>query len=96
VTGRLLTTREVAERYGVSPETILRWKDRLGLPVIVLTSRALRYDTDALDTWEAERTRAASPGREGVSNPDRRRRQSEANLSGSAIPLPQAARTEED
>src|SRR5262245_56813790 len=25
VTDRLLTTREVAERYGVTPETILRW-----------------------------------------------------------------------
>jgi excisionase family DNA binding protein len=96
VSDRLLTTREVAERYAVTPETILRWVERRGLPVLKLTSRALRYDEAALDAWEAEHTRAASPGRGSVTSPDRRRRQGEANLSVSPVPLPPAARNEEE
>lgn len=94
--GRLLTTREVAERLGVSPESILRWIDSRGLPAIRLTSRALRYDEAALDAWIAEHATAATPGREGVNDPDRRRRQGEATLPVSTIPLPRAAKDEED
>lgn len=93
---RLLTTREVADRLGVIPETVLRWIETRGLPAIRLTSRALRYDEAALDTWIAERTTAASPGRGSVSHPDRRRRQGEANLSVSATPLRRGARNEEE
>jgi len=95
VTDRLLTTREVADRLGVTPETILRWIDRRGLPVVRLTSRALRYDPDAIDAWIGERTAAASPGREGVKQPDRRRRRREANLSVSSNPLRSGAEREE-
>jgi excisionase family DNA binding protein len=65
VSGRLLTTREVADRLGVIPETILRWVDHRGLPVIRLTSRALRYDEAELDAWLAERaTKADTADRE--------------------------------
>ena len=56
---RLLTTAEVADRLGVSPETILRWVDHRGLPAIRLTSRALRYDADELDAWLAEKASTA-------------------------------------
>jgi excisionase family DNA binding protein len=55
-TARLLTTREVADRYRVAPETILRWIEIRGLPAIRLTSRAIRYDEDALDAWERGRS----------------------------------------
>jgi excisionase family DNA binding protein len=96
VSDRLLTTREVADRLGVIPETVLRWIETRGLPAIRLTSRALRYEETALDTWIAEHTVAASPGRESVTKPDRRRRQGEANLSVSPNPLPPAARNEEN
>jgi excisionase family DNA binding protein len=96
VTDRLLTTREVADRLGVTPETVLRWVERRGLPVVRLTSRALRFDERRLDAWIAEHTVAASPGRGSVTSPDRRRRQGEANLSVSPVPLPPAARNEEE
>jgi excisionase family DNA binding protein len=94
VSGRRLTTREVADRYRITPETVLRWVETRGLPVIRLTSRALRYDEDALDAWELEHATAA-PGRESASNPDRRR-QGNGILPVPAIPLPLAARDEED
>jgi excisionase family DNA binding protein len=94
--GPLRTTREIADRLGVTPETVLRWIETRGLPAIRLTSRALRYDETALDAWIAEHTVTASPGRESVTKPDRRRRHSEANLSVSPSPLPPAARDEEN
>jgi hypothetical protein len=64
------------------------------LPAIRLTSRALRYDEAELDAWLDEHATAA-PGRESASNPDRRRRRN-AILPVPAIPLPSAARDEED
>jgi excisionase family DNA binding protein len=85
VIDRLLTTREVADRLGVTPETVLRWIDRRGLPVVRLTSRALRYDRAALDAWIAERTTAALR-RESANSPDQRRR-GEATLSAPTVPL---------
>jgi excisionase family DNA binding protein len=94
VSGRLLRTREVAERYQVAPETVLRWIETRGLPAIRLTSRALRYDEEALDAWELEHATTA-PGRESASDPDRRR-QGNGILPLPAIPLPSAARDEED
>jgi excisionase family DNA binding protein len=95
VNGRLLTTREVAERLGVMPETILRWIDARGLPALRLTSRALRYDEEALDAWLAEHATAA-PGRGSANHLDRRRRDN-ANLLGPTTTLLRpAARDEED
>lgn len=49
---RRLTTRDVAERYSVAPDTILRWVEERGLPAMRLTSRAIRYDEDELEEWE--------------------------------------------
>jgi excisionase family DNA binding protein len=92
--GRLLTTREVASRLGVIPETVLRWIDTRGLPAIRLTSRALRYDETELEAWIAEHATAA-PGRESANDPDRRR-QGNGILPVPTIPLPSAARDEED
>jgi excisionase family DNA binding protein len=93
VNRRLLTTRDVAGRLGVSPETVLRWIERRGLPARRLTSRAISFDGVELDAWLAERATAA-PGRESASNPDRRRHPN-GILPVPAIPLPQAARDEE-
>ena len=49
---RLLTTREAAERLGVTPETVLRWighaRAALGRR---LPSRAIRYHEDELEAW---------------------------------------------
>jgi excisionase family DNA binding protein len=51
---RLLTTREVADRLGIMPATVLRWVETRGLPAIRLTSRAIRYEEGALDAWIEE------------------------------------------
>jgi excisionase family DNA binding protein len=95
VSGRLLKTWQVAERLGVSGETVLAWIDTRGLPAIRLSSRAIRYDESKLDAWIAERETAASPERGSASNPERRRRHSKANLPVPATPLQRAARNEE-
>ena len=93
---RLLTTREVADRLGVIPETVLRWIETRGLPAIRLTSRALRYEEAALDAWIAEHTTATTPGRGSANQLDRRRRQSEATLRVPTNPLLPAGQNEED
>jgi excisionase family DNA binding protein len=49
----LLTTREVAERFAVSPETVLRWWRRGELPGFRLGATALRFDPVELDAFLA-------------------------------------------
>lgn len=44
MTGRLLTTREVAEMLGLSPESVLRRWRRGELPGYRLSSNVLRFD----------------------------------------------------
>jgi predicted DNA-binding transcriptional regulator AlpA len=90
-----LTTREVADRLGVTAETVLRWRVTRDLPSIVLTSRAIRYEETAIDASIAARTTTAVPGRESANNPDRHRR-GNATLPVPTIPLPRAAQDEED
>lgn len=57
MSGRLLTTREVADWLGVSTETVLR-KWRAGeLPGFRLASNCLRFDAAELERWlEAQRS----------------------------------------
>jgi excisionase family DNA binding protein len=51
----MLTTRQVAERLALSPETILRkWRAGM-LPGFRLESNVLRFDADEIDAWLAER-----------------------------------------
>lgn len=52
---RLLTARELADRLGVSTETVLRWTRRGELPAIRLPGRALRYRERAFEAWLEER-----------------------------------------
>jgi len=57
----LLTTRQVADRLGLSPETVLR-KWRAGeLPGYRLGSNVLRFEAAELEAWLAAR-RVASDG----------------------------------
>jgi excisionase family DNA binding protein len=52
----LLTTRDVAVRLGVSPETVLRRVRRGELPAFRLASNALRFDAAEIEAWlEARR-----------------------------------------
>jgi excisionase family DNA binding protein len=94
---RLLTAREVADRLGLTPETVLRWTRRGELPAFKLGS-ALRYREAALDAW-LEQHSTAGDGTEKVSPiPDATR---QLGVSSVASPIPldtrsRPARTEED
>lgn len=51
----MITTRTVARRLGVHPETVLKWAREGKLPSFKLPSGAVRYDPDQLDAWLTER-----------------------------------------
>lgn len=51
MTGRLLTTRELAAYLGVSPETVLRRWRAGELPGFRIASNALRFDPDEVRDW---------------------------------------------
>ena len=52
VTGRLLTTRELAELLGLSAESVLRY--RAGeIPGFRLSSNVLRFDPSEIESWLA-------------------------------------------
>jgi excisionase family DNA binding protein len=59
--GRLLTTREVADRLALSPATVLRRWRAGELPGFRLASNVLRFDADELDAWLSDRRVGASP-----------------------------------
>jgi excisionase family DNA binding protein len=48
---RLLTTRQVAEYLGVSPETVLRRYRAGELPGYPLASNVLRFRASAIEAW---------------------------------------------
>ena len=61
VTGRLLTTRELAEYLGLSSETVLRRWRRGEIPGgIRLASNVLRFQEAAIDEWLAGLESAAN------------------------------------
>lgn len=58
---QLRTAHEVAERLGVSAETVLRWTRRGELPAIRLPGGAIRYSEAALTEWlRLRETRSAT------------------------------------
>ena len=59
MSGPLLTARAVADLFGVSAETVLRWTRRGELPAIKLPGGAIRYREDEIEEWL--RLRATSP-----------------------------------
>jgi excisionase family DNA binding protein len=57
-TDRLLTAREIAERVGVSSETVLRWVRRGEIPAIKLPGGAIRFSAGEFEAWlKARETR---------------------------------------
>jgi excisionase family DNA binding protein len=83
----MLTTREVADRLGVSAETVLRWIDLRGLPARRLTSRAIRYDERELEAWLEQRSTRAGTADRGLSDT----RANRARRNGPYDPLPFSA-----
>jgi excisionase family DNA binding protein len=61
----LLTTREVADRLGLAPATVLRWAQAGKLPAVYLSSRAIRFREDDLEAFLEQR---ATP-RRGTPSP---------------------------
>lgn len=53
---RLLAARDVAVRFGVSVETVLRWYRRGLLPGVRLASNVLRFDEADVAAFVAERS----------------------------------------
>ncbi len=61
MTGRFLTTRQVAALLGLSPASVLRRWQAGALPGFRLASNVLRFDSDEIDAWLAERHRGPEP-----------------------------------
>lgn len=60
MTGRLLTTRELAELLGLSTEAVLRrWRAGKIPGGIRLATNVLRFRESAIDEWLADLERAA-------------------------------------
>jgi excisionase family DNA binding protein len=97
VSERLLATREVSDRLGVSTETVLRWVRRGELPAIRLPGGALRFRETDLEAWLAARTSGAADRGVSATRTDRAHR-SVLSLPSmtSATPPPEAATIEED
>jgi excisionase family DNA binding protein len=89
VSDRLLTTREVAERFGVVSETILRWVRTGRLPAIRISTGAIRFRESELESWLDER--ATADGADRVA-PTTRRTARQALVS----PIANHRKTEED
>ena len=54
---KLLTTLEVAEQTGLSPETLAQWRSQQrGIPYVKISRNCVRYRQTDLDSWLAERT----------------------------------------
>jgi hypothetical protein len=100
VSERFLTARDLAERFGVCPETVLRWTRRGLLPAIKLPSGAIRYRPEDVDGWEREHETGADGASRGVSPTRSASRPGgaygEGYFDSSPTPLRDAARDEED
>jgi excisionase family DNA binding protein len=96
----LVTARRVAEHFGVSPETVLRWTRRGLLPAIKLPSGAIRYRPEDVDAWLHEHATGADGASREVSPTRNAGRPGEAYGEGyfhsSPTKLRSAARDEED
>jgi excisionase family DNA binding protein len=64
VNERLLTTRVVAERFGVVTETVLRWVRCGRLPAIRISTGAIRFRESEIELWLDEHKTADDADRE--------------------------------
>jgi excisionase family DNA binding protein len=97
VTDRLLTARQVADRLGITAETVLRWTRRGDLPGFKL-GRAIRYREADLDAWLAEHATGAADREVLPTRANRAHGGDYSGLSSEVLPTPppEAATTEED
>lgn len=66
---RLLTTKDVAEMTGLSPETISQWRWlKKEIPFVRLGKKCVRYRQSDIDAWLAKRVVSVTSGE----NPERR------------------------
>ena len=66
---RLLTTEDVAEVTGLSPETLAQWRWlRKEIPFVRLGKKCVRYRQSDIDAWLAKRLVSVTSGE----NPERR------------------------
>jgi excisionase family DNA binding protein len=89
---RLLNAREVAERFGVTVETILRWHRRGKLPGFRLPGGAVRFREADLDAWLDQHATADTATRE---SPDTRNRARRLGPYPLPLPTPDTHRPEE-
>lgn len=55
---QFLDTDAVAERYGISPETVRRWRASGTGPPFVRLGKHVRYPVPELEQWERDRLQA--------------------------------------
>jgi excisionase family DNA binding protein len=66
---RLLTTEDVAEITGLSPETLAQWRWlKKEIPFVRLGTKCVRYRQSDIDAWLAKRLVSVASG----ANPERR------------------------
>jgi len=66
---RLLTTEDVAEITGLSPETLAQWRWlKKEIPFVRLGTKCVRYRQSDIDAWLAKRLVSVTSGE----NPERR------------------------
>ena len=51
----LLTSEESAEKLGIKPRTLVRWRGYRKGPAFVKVGRSVRYRQEDLDAWVASR-----------------------------------------
>jgi predicted site-specific integrase-resolvase len=61
-----LTTAEAANRLGLAPKTLERWRWSGFGPPFVKLGRAARYDVRVLDDWAAKRTQMSTSASSGA------------------------------
>ena len=63
VTTKLLTTEDVAEMTGLSPETLAQWRWlRKEIPFVRLGKKCVRYRQIDIDAWLAKRLVSVTSG----------------------------------
>jgi predicted DNA-binding transcriptional regulator AlpA len=54
MTNKYLTTKDLVERYSVTPKTIYNWRKKKGFPDPVAKGKYDLYITAEIDRWESK------------------------------------------